>query len=349
MTLCHLMSYGWLIIFILIASSQFILSFIFPVVIRRLRWEECMTKDVRKAGEEEDWKKKTRYRGGWTRLSDEAVKKLRAAPHPWQGEKRKSEREIPSIFPVQCMSILRIFLLSMSLLVTCPYQFNRDIFRSLRYSRCQSDVLVHGRIAAYHSTLPPWHPISFTSIRMYGRFIVANLLCRFQLIMIVGPTNSPSVHGEALERLVWGELNKKLLSVERCLRRWPLEKSTEYFSMRPLSRGSVPWKSTSRDGHINRVTSGTHDVVATRFTAHWINITFRLDLSYVDIIDHLAQSTIYLHLRESRNICNNRICKSHYICIKLCSLVFGFYRISVVYNVSASIVVIKCSIGWPVL
>ena len=36
--------------------------------------------DVRKAGEEEDWKKKTIDRGGWRRLSDEAVKKLRAAP-----------------------------------------------------------------------------------------------------------------------------------------------------------------------------------------------------------------------------------------------------------------------------
>ena len=33
---------------------------------------------MRKAGEEEDWK--TRDRGGWKRLSDEAVKKLRAAP-----------------------------------------------------------------------------------------------------------------------------------------------------------------------------------------------------------------------------------------------------------------------------
>ena len=32
--------------------------------------------------EEGDWKKKTRDRGGWKRLSDEAVKKLRAAPHP---------------------------------------------------------------------------------------------------------------------------------------------------------------------------------------------------------------------------------------------------------------------------
>ena len=44
---------------------------------------------MRKAGEEEDWKKKTRDRGGWKRLSDEAGKKLRAAPHPRQGEKEE--------------------------------------------------------------------------------------------------------------------------------------------------------------------------------------------------------------------------------------------------------------------
>ena len=44
----------------------------------RLRWEGY----VRKAGEEEDWKRETRDRGGWKRLSDEAVKKLQAAPHP---------------------------------------------------------------------------------------------------------------------------------------------------------------------------------------------------------------------------------------------------------------------------
>ena len=48
----------------------------------RLRWEDCVKRDVRKAGEEEDWKKKTRDRGGWKRLSVEVVKKLRAAPHP---------------------------------------------------------------------------------------------------------------------------------------------------------------------------------------------------------------------------------------------------------------------------
>ena len=48
----------------------------------RTRWEDCVKRDARKAGEEEDWKKKTRDRGGWERLSDEAVKKLWAAPHP---------------------------------------------------------------------------------------------------------------------------------------------------------------------------------------------------------------------------------------------------------------------------
>ena len=48
----------------------------------RLRWEDCVKRDVKKAGEEKDCKKKTIYRGGWKILSDEAVKKLRAAPHP---------------------------------------------------------------------------------------------------------------------------------------------------------------------------------------------------------------------------------------------------------------------------
>ena len=33
-----------------------------------------MKRDVRKTGEEEDWKTKTRDKGGWKRLSDEAVK-----------------------------------------------------------------------------------------------------------------------------------------------------------------------------------------------------------------------------------------------------------------------------------
>ena len=42
----------------------------------RLRWEDCAKKDERKTGEEDAWKKKTKYRGGWKRLSDEAVKKL---------------------------------------------------------------------------------------------------------------------------------------------------------------------------------------------------------------------------------------------------------------------------------
>ena len=45
-----------------------------------LRWEDCVKRGVRKAGEGEDWKKKTRDRGGWKILSDEALEKLRAAP-----------------------------------------------------------------------------------------------------------------------------------------------------------------------------------------------------------------------------------------------------------------------------
>ena len=48
----------------------------------RLRWEDCVKRDVRRAGEEEDWKKKKRDKGRWKRLSAEAVKKLRAAPRP---------------------------------------------------------------------------------------------------------------------------------------------------------------------------------------------------------------------------------------------------------------------------
>ena len=52
---------------------------------------------MRKADEEEDWKKRTRDRGGWKRLSVEALKKLRAAPHPWHREKeeeRQRERDM---------------------------------------------------------------------------------------------------------------------------------------------------------------------------------------------------------------------------------------------------------------
>ena len=42
-----------------------------------------LKRDLKKAGEEEDWKKKkTRDRVGWKILSDGSVKKLWAAPHP---------------------------------------------------------------------------------------------------------------------------------------------------------------------------------------------------------------------------------------------------------------------------
>ena len=64
----------------------------------RLRWEDCVKRDVRKAGEEEDWKKKTRDRGGWKRLSDEAVKKLQAATHPRQREKEEERVRLNKVF-----------------------------------------------------------------------------------------------------------------------------------------------------------------------------------------------------------------------------------------------------------
>ena len=58
---------------------------------RWLIWEDCVKRDVMEAGEEEDWKKKTRDRGGWQILSDEAMKKLRQHLTPDEG-KRGRER-----------------------------------------------------------------------------------------------------------------------------------------------------------------------------------------------------------------------------------------------------------------
>ena len=48
---------------------------------------------MKKGGEADDWKKKTRYIGWGKRLSDEAVNKLRAAPHPLSKGKEE-ERDI---------------------------------------------------------------------------------------------------------------------------------------------------------------------------------------------------------------------------------------------------------------
>ena len=53
----------------------------------------CVKRDVKKTGEEEECKKKTRDRGGWKTVSDVAVKKLQAAPHPRQWGKEE-EREV---------------------------------------------------------------------------------------------------------------------------------------------------------------------------------------------------------------------------------------------------------------
>ena len=52
----------------------------------RLRWYDCVKRDLMKAGEEEDWKSKTRDREGWKRLSHEAVQTSRAAHHPRRKE-----------------------------------------------------------------------------------------------------------------------------------------------------------------------------------------------------------------------------------------------------------------------
>ena len=65
------------------------------VVLTTIKDIHSCTRYVRNAGVEEDWKKKTVDRGGWKRLSDEAVKKLPAAPHPWQ---RGTEEERGSQF-----------------------------------------------------------------------------------------------------------------------------------------------------------------------------------------------------------------------------------------------------------
>ena len=66
------------------------------------RWEDCVIKrDVKKTGEEEDWKKKTRDRGRWKRLSDEAMKKLRAAPHTRQRDKEEEKDLIWQFYQCQ--------------------------------------------------------------------------------------------------------------------------------------------------------------------------------------------------------------------------------------------------------
>ena len=72
----------------------------------RLRWEDCVKRDVRKAGEEEDWKKKTRDRGGWKRLSDEAVKKVAGSTSPLT-KGNEEEREINKTVKAVTISIKR--------------------------------------------------------------------------------------------------------------------------------------------------------------------------------------------------------------------------------------------------
>ena len=58
----------------------------------RLRWEDCVKRDVKKAGEEGEWNKKTGDRGGWTILADEAVQKVAGSTSPLTRGKRGRER-----------------------------------------------------------------------------------------------------------------------------------------------------------------------------------------------------------------------------------------------------------------
>ena len=59
----------------------------------RLRWEDCVKRDVRKAGEEEDWKKKTRDRGGWKYYQMRRWRSCGSAPQHLNKGKRGSDRE----------------------------------------------------------------------------------------------------------------------------------------------------------------------------------------------------------------------------------------------------------------
>ena len=59
-----------------------------------LRWEDCVKRYVKKNGGEEDWKKKTRDRGGWKRLSEEVVNKFAGrSTSPLTKGKRRRERD----------------------------------------------------------------------------------------------------------------------------------------------------------------------------------------------------------------------------------------------------------------
>ena len=55
----------------------------------RLRWEDCVKRDVKKTEEEGDWKKKTGDRGGWRRIADEVVKSCRQHLTPDKGKKEE--------------------------------------------------------------------------------------------------------------------------------------------------------------------------------------------------------------------------------------------------------------------
>ena len=73
-----------------------------------LRWEAC--KEIREDSRREgSWKKKKRDRGGWKRLSDDAVEKLRRARQtPCQREKILCMNYTEVCVPIGCTTVLGV-------------------------------------------------------------------------------------------------------------------------------------------------------------------------------------------------------------------------------------------------
>ena len=66
----------------------------------KLRWEDCVKRDVRKTGEEEDRKKETSYRRGRQYYQMRRGRNCGRHLTPDKGKKRKRERERTNCFPL---------------------------------------------------------------------------------------------------------------------------------------------------------------------------------------------------------------------------------------------------------
>ena len=146
-----------------------------------LRWEDCVKRDVWKTGEDEDWNKKKRDRGGWKRLSDEAVKKLRAARHPRQRETRKLVLDpgnicIDTIFMIIIMhsfpDIEENFILTMAVFI-CIH-----IICILYYNiLCDSMIILDNGNIYVDTTFMILSCIVFQILTKLGFSIMAVLIC----------------------------------------------------------------------------------------------------------------------------------------------------------------------------